>query len=251
MLLAPENTMPAFELALAYGSDVLEIDVRLSRDNVVMVIHDARVDRTCDGNGLVRQMPFRSLKKLDAAFHFTDRQGRSSRAQGVQLLSLEELFERLPTTRINIDIKDNHDAAAEATARVIEKSSRQATVNVGSFHERIIKRFRQIAPHVTTAASQREAACLYFGRARCKRLNFEYLQIPKQYRAIPLATTSFISHARSRGIQTIFWTINSINDMQMLINRGADGFVTDRVDLASELLGRLPEEKVSRSHSEN
>lgn len=241
MVLAPENTLPAFELALAYGADVMEIDVRLSRDDVVMVTHDERVDRTCDGAGRVRELSYKALKSLDAGFRFTDLEGSSSRSQGIKLVSLEEMFELLPDTRINIDIKDNDAEAAIAVAKVIEKASRHRTVNVGSFHENALTHFRQAAPDVTTAASQREVACLYFGRDRCQHINYQYLQIPTKYYGIPLATRKFISHVHARGLSTIYWTINDLDSMKSLINRGAAGFVTDRVDLASALLGRLPD----------
>jgi len=236
MVLAPENTMRAFELALALGAHVMEIDVRLSSDNVVMVIHDESVDRTCDGSGKVRQLSYKKLRALDAGYHFTDLQGESSRAQGVRLISLEEMFELLPNTAINIDIKDNHKGAAVAVAKVIDKASRQSSVNVGSFYPQALAHFRAAAPDVSTSASQREVACLYFGRALCTNIPYQYLQIPTRYHNIPLATTGFIKHAHARGLQAVYWTINNSNAMQTLMQRGAAGIVTDRVDIACQLI---------------
>lgn len=238
-LLAPENTLPAFELALSCGADILEIDVRLSRDNQLIVIHDERVDRTCDGQGRVRDLNLAELKRMDAAYHFKDLSGRQYRGSGVRILSLCELFELLPDTNINIDVKDKCPESAYALARVISECNREKSVNVGSFHASTLKHFRQLLPRVTTAATQEEVADLYFRRSLCKSVNFEFLQIPTRYYGIPLATRSFIQHASRREIKTVYWTINQKTLMQRLIALNASGFVTDRVDVAGKLLGRL------------
>ncbi|NND89294.1 MAG: glycerophosphodiester phosphodiesterase [Granulosicoccus sp.] len=237
-ILAPENTAEAFELALDYGADVLEIDVRLSRDGQVVVIHDARVDRTCNGQGKVADLNLAQLKRLDAGFYFTDLHGVPSRGQSVRLLTLDELFARFPDTRINIDIKDNSAIAAQAVAACIERGGRRTQVNVGSFHAPVLHHFRLTAPDVSTAATQREVAHLYFARRRIRTLPFEYLQIPVSYYGIPLAGRRFLQLAQSRGINVVYWTINSTSSMQSLIDRGVHGLVTDRVDLACRLLGR-------------
>ena len=237
-VLAPENTLPAFELALAYGADVLEIDVRLSRDGEVIVIHDDRVDRTCNAQGRVRDMNLTALKKLNAAHHYIDLDGLSHRQSGTPLITLSEMFEYLPETTINIDIKDNAQEAAVAVANVIRKADRISTVNVGSFHSQALAHFRDSLPEVSTAASQSEVAQLYFKRGLYRQTDFQFLQIPLRYMGIPLATRSFIQHATQRGIKTVYWTINDQTTMQQLVDRCVTGFVTDRIDIAGALLGR-------------
>jgi len=237
-VLAPENTMPAFECALRFGADIMEIDVRLSRDGEVIVIHDEYLDRTCNAHGRVRDMPLIELKRLDAGYHFVDLHGRAHRNTGARLLTLTEMFERLPDIPINIDIKDNCRDAAVAVAEAIEKSDRISSVNVGSFHAITLEHFRKILPQVTTAATQSEVAQLYFRRGLYKAIPFEYLQIPTRYFGIPLATRSFIQHANNRGIKTVYWTINDTQSMRRLIARNVSGLVTDRVDIAGPLLGR-------------
>lgn len=240
MVLAPENTLPAFELALSHGADVMEIDVRLSRDNQVIVIHDERVDRTCNGHGRVRDQSFAQLKKLNAGYHFTDLDGRSHRQYNTGLMSLAELFDCLPDVPVNIDIKDNSEQAAMAVARVIDEAERHHTVNVASFHTLPITLFREQQPDITTTATQSEVARLFFMRRMYKRPVFEYLQIPLQYLRIPLATPDFIRHARARDIKTVYWTINDPVTMQSLLDRGVSGIVTDRADIAAPLFGKIP-----------
>lgn len=240
MLLAPENTALAFERALGFGADVLEIDVRLSADGHVIVTHDAAVDRTCDGTGLVRQMSLSQLKSLHAGWRFNDLEGRSYRDQPISLITLDEMFEQFPTARINIDIKDNDREAAYAIARSVTDADAQKRVNVGSFHAQALAHFRRALPGVTTAATQSEVASLYFGRSLIQTVNYHYLQIPCAYYGLPLTTESFLQSARRLNVQCVYWTINEVQSMQTLVHKGVDGIVTDRVDLACELLGKNP-----------
>ena len=235
-LLAPENTVEAFELALGYRVDVLEIDVRLSRDGEVIVTHDERVDRTCNGQGKVAELSLKDLKKLDAGYHFVDLNGQHYRNQGVRLPTLSELFERFPTTRINIDIKDNSQKAALAVADCINRADKTTLTNVGSFHAEALAHFRKALPSVTTAATQSEVAKLYFGRQLVQSFDYQYLQIPVSFFALPLATRRFIQLAKSQGIGVVYWTVNEKESMQKLMSLGATGVVTDRPDLAMELL---------------
>ena len=235
-VLAPENTGVAFELALNLGADVLEIDVRLSRDHEVIVTHDARIDRTCNAQGAVGEHLLVELKKFNAGWHFTDINGKKYRQENIGFMTLTELFEQFPKTRINIDIKDNSEDAAKAVALAISKAGAQNRVNVGSFHAKALAHFRVFSPLVTTAATQPEVAQLYFGRSLVNVPKYQYLQIPTQYFALPLATKSFIKLAQKKNLKAVYWTINNVDAMKKLINRGADGIVTDRVDLACALL---------------
>lgn len=236
-VLAPENTVEAFELALSYGADVLETDVRLSRDGELVVTHDARLERTTDGNGPVREHKFAALARLDAGYRFVGPDGRAARGTGVRLVTLSALLARFPSTRVNVDLKDDDPMAAAALVRVIEGAGAERRVTVGSFHADTLARFRALAPGIATAAGQAEVARLYFGRlsgsAGRRSLPYRWLQIPPSWFGIPLATRAFIEHARSRGVGAVYWTINEPTRMRELVARGASGVVTDRPDLAA------------------
>jgi len=255
-LLAPENTTAAFDLALQFQADVLEVDVRLSRDGQVIVTHDERVERTTDGNGPVRAHTLSTLKKLDAGYRFFNLQGETFRGRGVQLLTLSELFERYPQSGINIDIKDNDTAVADAVATVIERAAHTQWVNVGSFHAQIMRHFRRISPAVSTAATRSEVARLYFGglprrasttaaprasgdseKTALNRtaLPYQCLQIPTAYFGIPLAHKPFIRQVQAKRLGIIYWTINDAHRMRELLQLGIDGIVTDRPDIALDV----------------
>jgi len=244
-LLAPENTNIAFDLALSHGSDVLEIDVRLSRDNEVIVTHDATVDRTSNGTGLVARLSLSELKALDAGFRFVDLNNKPYQGQGAQFITLNELFEHYPDTNINIDIKDNSEEAAKRVADILIKINEIHRVNVGSFHASVMHAFRRFAPMISTAATQKEVAKLYaqswFSKTHsvtkltpsANPVAFNALQIPRNYRGIPLATKRFIAYTQSRQIPAMYWTINDPTVMKKLLGAGAAGIVTDRTDLAA------------------
>ena len=236
-VLAPENTAEAFELALSYAADVLETDVRLSRDGQLVVIHDARLERTTDGSGPVRDHTRAALAGLDAGYRFVAPDGRAARGGGVRLVTLAELLERFPNARVNVDIKDDDPAAAAALARTVELAAAERRVVVGSFHAATLARFRELAPDVATAAGQAEVARLYFGRLAggggAAPLPYRWLQIPPAWFGLPLATPAFIAHARTRGVGVVYWTINDPRRMRALSARGASGIVTDRPDLAA------------------
>src|SRR5678815_5004756 len=121
--LAPENTLLAFHRAVAlWRTDQLELDIRLSRDGVPVVIHDATVDRTTDGSGRVRDMTVGELQALDAGFRFSP-DGRSTpfRGVGARIPSLEELLREIGLPAM-IDLKDSDPGARQAVADVLAKT---------------------------------------------------------------------------------------------------------------------------------
>ena len=240
-LLAPENTALAFDLALGFGADVLETDVRLSRDGVVMVVHDARLDRTTDGRGKVRDTTAARIGALDAGARFADLEGASWKARGARIEPLAALFARYPEVPINVDIKDDEAAAADAVAACIAAAGAEARVNVGSFNARPLARFRAVAPHVSTAAGQQEVAALWFGdlaRRGPHTVPYRYLQIPPRWFGLPLARQRFIARAAALGVRTVYWTVDEPRTMRELVRRGAAGIVTDRPDVAAAAFGR-------------
>lgn len=235
-LLAPENTQAAFDLAMQYQADVLETDVRLSKDGIVMVTHDETLERTTDGNGLVRDYTAKALKRLNAAHRFIDTNNVPYSGAAMSILTLHELFEHYPSVGINIDIKDNDQHAATAVAKVVldrEKANKTAPwINVGSFHANVIKRFRAQAPQVSTAATRQEVARLVFGSTRRIVPAYRLLQIPVAYWGIRLVGNRFINKVHRLNCEVAYWTINDASHIRRLLKKGCDGVVTDRPDLA-------------------
>lgn len=238
--LAPENTQVAFDIALHYGSDVLETDVRISADGQVIVTHDATVDRTTDGYGKIRHLTLQQLKKLDAGYRSTGINGENFRGKGVRLMTLDELFQCYPNTAINIDIKDNDRNAAQLVAEAITQAHRTHDVVVGSFHAQVVLYFRLLAPQIRTAAVLHEVAQLYLQHLPLTvikpTMNYSAVQIPTSWKLIPLSTRRFIQHVKNNGKEICYWTINDAVRMRKLLALGANGIITDRPDIAQQVL---------------
>lgn len=105
--LRPSNTLVAFDNAVELGVDVLEMDIHQTQDAVIVLMHDATVDRTTDGSGAIKEMSFAEIRELDAGYYWTDDDGATYpyRGLGFQVPTLEEMFQRYPEMRMNIEIK--------------------------------------------------------------------------------------------------------------------------------------------------
>jgi len=239
-LLAPENTAPAFDFALSYGADVFEIDVRLSRDNQVMVFHDATLERTTNGSGPVRAQDARQLQQLDAGYRFMSDGEWPARGTGVCMLTLAELLERYPDVRVNIDIKDADESAVVATGQAVQQVNAADRCVLASFHDQQVDRCRALFPQMKCAMSLREVKHYYFrfvtGQLLGNHHSAGLFQVPVSYYGLPLSGPRFISSIHRGGGEIYFWTINDTAQMRKLMVRGADGIVTDRADLAREVL---------------
>ena len=234
-ILGPENTFEAFDIANASLADALEIDIRLSRDKQLLVFHDETLERVTNGSGKITDHTLVQLKHFDAAYHFKTEDGEAFRGRLIRLPTLTELFEAYPDVRINIDIKDKNPLVAELLVDAITKASAENRVLVGSFHQHVIHHFRSIAPEIPTAASPKEVSKVFAlsnTPIRTTKVNCAALQIPTQFGWLNLSSKRFIKLAQLSNLPIHYWTINTSDEIRRLLEAGADGIVTDRVDLA-------------------
>jgi len=236
--LAPENTLAAFESAVAdWGVDMLEMDVRLTADGHVVVIHDDTVDRTTDGSGAVRDMTLAELRGLDAGYRFRDLEGEPSfRGCGVGLSTFEEVLEACPGVWINVEAKER--AVARPLVEIILRRGEQHRVLVAAEHERN-RRDVQDYPG-PRGASRRD--CLLFwllhrlpgGSAYTPGV--DAFQVPERFKGHRVLTPRLIAEAHRRNIPVHVWTVDDPEDMARLLSWGADAIQTDRPDLLSAVL---------------
>src|ERR1043166_8791860 len=154
--LQPSNTLPAFEHSVALGCDVLEMDLRLTKDGILVTLHDETIDRTSDGMGRVMDLTLAELKERNFGFKFKDPSGaRPYRDQPVRLATLDEVFARFPTMPMVVELKDRESAgarAAAALAKLLEQRGRTHNVIVASFDDVTLEEFRhQWGVRVATA----------------------------------------------------------------------------------------------------
>lgn len=249
---APENTLPAFTRAVELGADALEMDLQLSADDEVMVIHDGTVDRTTDGAGQVRDLTLSELRQLDAGYAWTDDNGDTPfRHQGVRIPTLGEVFEAVPEQFLMLELKsDAGTDIAPATAEVIEAHGRGDDVLVASENQAILERFRELAPTVATSMAEDEIRTFYTlhlaGLHRWWRPPGVAFQVPERHEGRHVVDDRFVSAASDLGLQVHVWTVNQRADMRRLLELGVDGVITDYPGRLAEQLERLDEPRRAR-----
>jgi glycerophosphoryl diester phosphodiesterase len=244
--LRPENTLYAFEHARDLGVDVLEMDVQVTADGVLVVLHDSTLNRTTDGSGPVNKLNLAELKKLDAAFRFSPDGGRSFplRGRGINVPTLQEVFKALPGMRFNIEPKQARPSLVKPLCRMIRESGLQRKVMIGSFSAEVMADFRAECPEVATSASPVEVGALLkmstAGADQQVAIVAKALQVPEAIGGRPVVTRELIEAAHARKLEVHAWTINDEESMKRLIELGVDGIMTDYPDRLIRLLDAQP-----------
>ena len=234
--LAPENTRPAFRRAVeAWRADILEMDVRLSADDEVVVIHDATVDRTTEGAGLVRELPWAALRELDAGYRFVALDGTTAfRGRGVRIPRFEEVLEAFPRTRLNVESKSPE--TARPLVELIRRHGATHRVLVAAEFERTRRAARGYRG--AWGASSGQAA-----RLRLFPIGYtpmaDILQVCEWWHGIRVVTPAFLARAHRRNLPVQVWTVDDPAAMQRLLSWGVDGIQTDRPDLLSGVLSEV------------
>ncbi len=260
----PENTMEAFKDAVDLKVDVIETDVRLTKDDQFVFLHDGKLNRTTNAKGKVQDYTLAELKRLDAGYSFENENGEHPfRGKGFKIQTVDEIIEAFPRMRFNMDIKSKDPRAPSLLARKLEslgiKDGNDSRVMVGSFWQKQIERFRSASGIPTSAsikdnlAFRSKARKWQKQRARGKismegtnqesvfgkKLPYFALQIPERFAIITIINgPSFIEFAHAVGISVQVWTINERPDMERLLDWGVDGIFTDTPALLLDVLAK-------------
>lgn len=240
----PGDTLYAFQHAVDLGADVLEMDIHITRDGVLVTMHDETVDRTTDGSGEIESLTLAELKQLDAGYDWSPDEGRTFpyRGQGITVPTLEEIFQAFPGQRMTIEIKKTNASMAGPFCALIRKYDMQDRILVASFHDERLEEFRAECPEVATSSARGETTAFvlmtkpFLGRLYSPR--FHSLQVPKTSSGITVMTEAFVRAAHERGLAVEPWTINDPEQMKLYIEWGVDGIITDCPDIMLEILGR-------------
>ena len=244
--LAPENTMAAFTGAVErWEADVLEMDVRRTADGKVVVIHDATVDRTCDGRGAVRDLPWSEVRSLDAGYRFRDLAGgHAFRGRGVRIPLLDQVLEAFPDTRMNVEAK-TPGVAPLLVETILRHGARDRVLMAAELEGARPSRHAYPGPR---GASRRQIRMFHL--LHRWPLGFLYapradaLQVPDTWKGTRVVTPRFVREAHRRNIPVHVWTIDDPADMRRLLSWGVDGIQSDRLDRLARVLvedtGRPP-----------
>jgi glycerophosphoryl diester phosphodiesterase len=240
----PENTLYAFEQAVAMGVDVLEMDTQSTADGVLVLMHDDTVDRTTDGTGAVNALTLDELKALDAGYRWSSDEGQTFayRGKGVEVPTVEEVFVAFPTMPMNIEIKQAEPSITQPFCQLIREYGMADKVLVASFHQETINEFRLECPEVATATGEGEVTVLFVLSKIYLDATYspaaQAMQVPEYRSGLHVLTPRMVTAAHSRGLDVHAWTINDVDNMQRLVALGVDGIITDYPDRLMELLGR-------------
>lgn len=228
---APENTLAAFELALAQNADAIELDVKLSADGQVMVIHDTTVNRTTGSHGRVTELSLAQLKSLDAGSFF------SSQYSGEKIPTLQEVFEALgQRTFINVELTNYNtprDHLVDTVCALVKKFGLQKRVMFSSFFASNLSKARAYLPDVPRGllafsgllGAWARSFGFAFGRYQALHPNIQDVT-PQQIQRV---------HRLQRRIHV--WTVNAPQDMRRLFQWRVDAVFTDDPQLAVQVRG--------------
>lgn len=240
----PGDTFFAFQNAASLGVDVLEMDLHITKDNALVLIHDETVNRTTNGSGTVEELTLEEIKRLDAGYHWSPDDGKTFpfRGQGITIPTLEEVFQTFPNHRMVIEIKKTERSMAAPFCALIRQYGMQNRVLVASFHDERMTEFRAVCPEVATSAARQETTTfvllskVFLGGLAIPA--YQSLQVPEQSSGIRVLTDQFIRAAHRQNLKVEPWTIDDPAQMQQYIEWGIDGIITDRPDLLLKVLGR-------------
>jgi glycerophosphoryl diester phosphodiesterase len=236
--IGPENTLVGFQNGLLAGAKVLELDVHLTSDGELVVIHNKTVDDTTNDTGFVREMMLQQLKQLDAGYDFTYDHDRTHpyRGKGVVIPTMEEVYRAFPDVPLNVEIKEAQKDIEQKLWQVIEAAEAEDHTLVVAKKMSVIRRFREVSGgQVATGASAPEMVtfiiCSHLYPSCQLRPSYQALQVWKR-----VGTLGIVEVAHRSGIRVDVWTVDEEEDMRHFIDYGVDGIMTDRPDVLNRVL---------------
>ncbi|MFF8606657.1 glycerophosphodiester phosphodiesterase [Streptomyces sp. NPDC015346] len=200
----PENTLRSFVRAEQAGMDAIELDLHLSKDGALVVMHDAEVDRTTDGSGPIAELTLAELRELDAG-------------DGERVPVFEEVLDAVRAP-IQAEIKDV--AAARTLAEVMNRRDLTGRVEVLSFHDEALAEIARHVPGVRTALVADDWDGDVVDRAKAVGAGALVLNIQH-------LTLDTVEHAHREGLRVIGWVVNTQDHLRLARALELDGATTD------------------------
>ena len=234
--LAPENTLAAIEHAIQIGVDVVEIDIQVTADGKLVVVHDATLDRTTDSKGSIRDQTADRVRRADAGSWF------DMEFSDQQVPLLEEALE-LARNRVLVLIEIKADRVAEQVLRCVEDAAAGGRVIIQSFSRQTVQRVKLLDPSIPAALLVGQLPATP-SRVRARSLVRQVLQTGANALAIWHAalTPVLLEEMRKRAIAVWTWTVDEEIAMRDLIMMGANGIITNVPNLLNDVIDDLQQE---------
>ena len=223
--------MASFRRALEIGVDVLETDVHLTRDGHIVVSHDPTGMRVAGVPQPIAEATLQQVQSWDAGRTFVDARGERPFARaGIRIPELVELLEAAGEVLLNVDIKQRRPSMVGPVLELLRRHGVEHRVVLASFHTSVIREVRARGFGGQTVLSRDEVLALVALPARLFRKLSpmgERVQLPLRAGPIDLASRAFIEKCHDLGLAVDYWTINDPIEAEVLLDRGADGIMTD------------------------
>ena len=210
----PENTLRALKRALEYAVDMVEVDVRETRDGQIVVVHDETLERTTNGRGYVHQKSLGELRKLDAG-------------KGERIPTLQEVID-LVKGRVGLVIELKEPKVTDKVAEGLAENNFVDPTVVTSFIHSAVKRIKELNPQLKTGVTFRSAPV----RPSQLALDANANALFPHYMYV---TTRMIEDAHSNRLAVDVWTVDAREEIEHYVRMGIDGVVTNKPDLLIDL----------------
>lgn len=221
--LYPENTMLSFQKAVEAGCDEIELDVQLTKDNVLVIIHDESIKRTTDGEGLVRKYTFAELQKKEFDF--------------LPIPSFEEYLAWVKTTNVttNIELKNSKFYYTNLEKKVIDLLTSYEMLDkvmFSSFNHLSMAKCKQLAPEVPCGIlTEREIGNAGY-YAKSNGMECYHPDITR-------LTTTVVNNCKKHGILVNAWTVNDMGHLKKLYDWGLSGAITNYPDVCKAFIEKI------------
>ena len=233
---APENTLDAFQKAIDMGADGIELDVQLTKDGKVVVVHDEVIDRVSDGSGLVQDYTYEELKK----FNFNKIHPEYDREQ---IPTLEEVYRLIKPTDlvINVEMKTSNIFYEGMEDKVLELTERYGMIDrviISSFNHYTVRSMKEKCPQIKTGALYSDGTIGVV----------DYVADVVKADAVHPGWTkifypNYLEDCRRRNMAVHVWTINREEDMRKCCEMGLDAIITNYPDVAKRVVKEYLVEK--------
>lgn len=223
---APENTLPAFQMAVDMGADGIECDIHFSKDGHFIVCHDETIDRTSDGEGLISDLTLEEIKSHDFGVKFDEK------FKGTTAPTLEEMLDVVKNMSvINIEIKEfgkdrDNGAILDKFYEILKEYGIVEKTIVSSFHVNMLKLLKERHPDMYT--------CLLYIDMKQAAAFSESIGCNAIHPYFGKLSPASIRSAHKRGMQVNCWTVNAEEDIRRMVRYGCDGIITNYPDIAAK-----------------
>ena len=256
----PSSTLFAMRQAVDAGAEALELDVHMTKDRVLVVCHDATVDRTTEASGAIADLTLDELRQLDNAYWWVPgsvvdhdeatppeayvHRGKAATDRDFRIPTLAEVLGEFPGVYLNFDIKQTAPAVPAyetALADELRKHDRIDGVIVASFNDASTDAIAKHAPEIATSYGTNGTADFYRAvRAGTPPPTAKHvaLQVPRTFGEVVVVDERFVEVAHEAGVAVHVWTIDDEAEMELLLDAGVDAIMTDRPRTLEAVLRR-------------